>query len=290
MIFPPSLRPGDRVAVVAPSSPFPRDELLRGLAWLRGRYDVVAGADLFARSGYLAGSDARRAEALARAMRDPSVRAIFAARGGYGATRVTGALPWDALGRAPKWLVGFSDATALHLECARAGVASVHGPNVTGLGRAPPADRLAALRAVEGARALDWRLETLVPGPCEGRLFGGNLSLLAAVAAARGLAVPEGAIVVLEDVTERPYRVDRMLTSLAPELARAGAFVFGDFTDCAPGPDGVPVEDVLAGFARAMGKPAARGAPVGHGARNEAFVVGALATLRDGRLTCAPGA
>ncbi len=287
MVFPPSISPGDRVAVVAPSSPIPRKELWRGLAWLRDRYSISMRAGVLAQTGYLAGSDERRLSEIAHAMRDPAVRAIFVGRGGYGLTRIISRLPWEDFRRAPKWMVGFSDVTAIHVTCSALGVASIHGPNVTGLGRAGPFDRFRALRCVEQAgRGFAWSLTPIVRGACEGPLFGGNVALLSAMAASGALTVPDGAIVVLEDVTERPYRIDRMLTSLFPHLARAGALVFGEFTECDPGPDGVCVEDVLVAFARPPGKPAASGAPVGHGDRNEPFIVGARAALgTDGRLT-----
>jgi muramoyltetrapeptide carboxypeptidase len=281
--LPPPLRPGDTVAVVAPASPFPRTELWRGLAWLRQRYDVRMRTGALERTGYLAGSDERRTAELARALEDPDVRAIIAARGGYGITRIAPRLPWAAFARSPKWLVGFSDITALHAECAKVGVASVHGPNVTGLGRATPWDRacfMAALERPSHARA--WTLEPIVDGSARGVVVGGNVALLVAQAAAGRLLVPEGALVVLEDVTERPYRVDRMLTSLAPHLSRAGGLVFGSFTECDPGPDGVTIEEVLRERARAFGVPAALGAPFGHGARNESFVLGREATIEVG--------
>jgi muramoyltetrapeptide carboxypeptidase len=111
---------------------------------------------------------------------------------------------------------------------------------------------------------------------------GGNLALVHAMAAAGRLALPEGAILALEDVTEAPYRVDRMLTSLqlGGQLARASAIVFGGFDRCLPGPDGRTVNDVLEERTRALGVPVLAGAPFGHGAENEAFVVGAPARVR----------
>lgn len=285
-IRPPSLRPGDRVVVVAPSSPFPRAELLAGLGWLRERYDVRIAAAAFAREGFLAGSDARRAAELGAALESPGVKAIVAARGGYGVTRITERLPWAALRAQPKWLVGFSDITALHLGALAAGVCSIHAPNVTGLWRASPADRLAFMRALEAPALLE-PLVGLSParaGDATGVVVGGNLSLLAAVAAAGPLPIPDGAIWLLEDVTERPYRVDRMLTAMVPHLRRAGAVIFGDFDKCDPGPDGVTVEAVVRERATAWSAPTYLGAPFGHGARNRAFVVGARAELRSGTL------
>jgi len=292
-MVPEPLRAGDAVAVVAPASPFPRAAFLAGLAWVAQRYRVKMREDVFARRGYLAGDDARRLDETRRAMRDPDVRAILVARGGYGATRIAAELPWDDFARAPKWIVGFSDVTALHLHAAARGVQSVHGPNVTGLGASDNVylarNRGAWLAALERpAAARTWGgLRALRAGDARGPLFGGNLALLCAMAAAGRLAVPDGAIVLLEDVTERPYRVDRMLTSLLDggHLARASAVVFGDFAQCDAGPDGVTVDDVLAERTRALAVPVYAGAPFGHGPRNEAFTVGGTGHLSNGALT-----
>lgn len=290
-----ALRAGDCVAVVAPASPFPRAAFLSGLAWVAQRYRVKIRGDVFSRAGYLAGEDGRREDELALAMRSSEVRAILVARGGYGITRIASRLPWDDFARAPKPIAGFSDVTALHVFAAARGVRCVHGPNVTGLGASGNVhlarNRGAWLAALErpGARRA-WRgLQAIRAGDAAGPLFGGNVALLVAMAAAGKLAVPDGAIVLLEDVTERPYRVDRMLTSLVDggHLARASAIVLGDFTQCDPGPDGVTVEAVLAERTSALGVPVYAGAPFGHGAWNEAFPVGARASLESGTLSWA---
>jgi len=290
LVSPPPLVPGDRVAVVAPAGPFPREELLRGLAWLRTRYRLKVSPGLFERDGYLAGSDARRSRELTAALCDDEVKAIVAARGGYGVMRVLDAIPWDELRRHPKWLVGFSDITALHAAAWAAGVASVHGPNVTGLGRgSSPAVRLAWIGCIEGSTSpRRWTgLRTLRGGEARGVLVGGNLSLLHAMAAAGRLVVPQGAVLALEDVTEAPYRVDRMLTSLrlGGYLARASAIVFGAFTRCATGADGRAIEEVLAECTCDLDVPVLAGAPFGHEAHNEAFVLGRVARVAAGSLT-----
>ncbi len=287
-VFPPPLAPGDRVHVVAPSSPFPRADLLRGLGWVRDRYEIVARTSLLDRTGYLAGSDESRARALGEAMRDPKAKAIVIARGGYGATRIVNRLPWDELARAPKWIVGFSDVTALHAEAMARRIASVHAPNVTGLAAIHPWTRACFLRAVERPRApVEWcNLHVIRAGSAEGSLVGGNLSLVCAMAAAGRWHAPDGAILALEDVTERPYRIDRMLTSLrlGGHVARLAGIVLGEFTQCEPGPDGVAAADVLASLTRDLGIPVVAGAPFGHGARNDAFTLGARARIDGDRV------
>ena len=280
MLFPPPLKRGDTIAVIAPSSPFEHVLGWRGLGFLAERYRLRfdRGA-LFARRGYLAGEDGARRDALARALEEPDVAAILAARGGYGANRFVHSVDFAGLRERPRWIIGFSDITALHVEASRVGVASLHACHLTAVGRSDRRARAGLLQALEdplGTRVFDG-LRTIVAGRAEGPLFGGNLTMLHACAAAGRLVVPEGAIVFLEDVTERPYRIDRMLTTLAVggHFERARGFVLGDFTQCDPGGDGVTVADVVRDRLAGLGVPVVAGAPIGHGLVNEPVVVGA---------------
>lgn len=299
------LRAGDGVAVVGCSGPYDLDDLAQGVAWLRERYTVRDDARWGAVEGYFAGDDDTRTAALLDAVRDPDVRAIWAARGGYGATRVmelAGEALRDALTRDPKPLVGFSDVTALHALWQRAGVRSVHGPMVSALGRrlrdggdVATHDAVCALLA--GARGAPWSGLTVWSWPGDeatvrGRVVGGNLALLAALVGTPWAMPLDGAIVVLEDVNEAPYRVDRMLTSmrLAGAWRSVRAVVLGEFTGAAPGRDGVTVEAVLRERLTSLGVPVLGGAPYGHGERVGPWVHGAEAMLRrDGTLTFAEG-
>lgn len=279
-----SINSGSVVAVVAPASAFDRDELLRGLAWLSTRYRLRVDPRVLSRSGSFAGSDESRADVLGRAMLDTDVEAIFCARGGYGSMRVLDALPWERFVERPKPLVGFSDATALHLAANARGIVTVHGPNVTGLGRSiSAAERASLIAALEGRALAPWTdLDVVAPGDARGIVVGGNLALVHAMAAAGRLEIPPGALVFLEDVAERPYRIDRMITSLllGGHLGRASALVFGGFTECDAGPDGVTVEEVLRERAGMLGIPVLLGAPFGHGAPNHSFCLGREAMVR----------
>lgn len=286
--MPDPLTPGDTTFVIAPSSPYSRDELWRGLAWLRERYRIVMAPGALDRQGYLAGTDERRRDELLRAIAHPFAKAIIAVRGGYGAMRVVRDLPWPELARNPKWIVGFSDISALHAMAWRAGMASVHGPNVTGLGLGvPPRVRASWIAALERPRALRvWRgLRVLRSGVAEGVAVGGNLSVLCGMAVAGCLQFPRGSIVLLEDVGEAAYRVDRMLTSLllGGYLAQAAAVIFGGFDRCGTDePSGTTIERVLLERTASLGVPVLSGAPFGHGAHNEAFVLGgAVRVQRD---------
>jgi muramoyltetrapeptide carboxypeptidase len=276
--FPPPLRPGDVVAIFAGSSPFDPTLAWRGLGWLASRYRLRFDRSLFDRRGYLAGSDERRLNELAAYLAAPEIRALIAVRGGYGLSRIVHRIDGSSLRENPRWIVGFSDVTALHVEAVRLGVASVHGPMVAALGRADYWTRTHLISTLEAPLA-PFRLpglRMLHPGTAEGPLAGGNLTMLHACATAGRLALPPGCILLLEDVTERPYRLDRMVTTLlvGGHLARVSGVLLGDFTDCGPGPDGVTAEEVLRERLGVLGVPVLAGAPVGHGARNLPVVLG----------------
>lgn len=281
------LVPGDRIRIIAPSSPFDRTLVLRGMGWLAERYKVEFDPGLFERSGFLAGSDERRFAELNQALQDPTLGALVAARGGYGATRVLYRADWAAFQRYPKWIVGFSDITALHVEASRRSVASLHAHNAAGLGRSDAVTRqrwLDALEAPLRPRVYPglavWRA-----GSAQGVMCGGNLTLLFTCAAAGRLWLPEGGILFIEDVTESSYRIDRMLTALCESglLDRLAAIVVGEFADCTPGKYAVSVERVIEERLAPLGVPVVAGFPMGHGVRNEAVPLGRWAHVDGAR-------
>ncbi|MFN8155795.1 MAG: LD-carboxypeptidase [Candidatus Nanopelagicales bacterium] len=286
--LPAALVPGDRVAVVALSSPVPDDRLDAGLAVLRSwDLDVVEVSGLRARHPdlpYLAGTDEERAAALVAAWTDPQVRAVLVGRGGYGVPRILDLLDWDALAAAgPRTLVGFSDVTPLlHQMVRRLGYAAVHGPAVTGLGDGHGSSRASVrdlLTGPPGERVVADGLDVLVPGDASGPLVGGNLALLAA--SPDDLLPAGGALVLLEDVDESPHRLDRTLTTLLRSgwLDDAAGVVLGGFTRC--GDDAV-VRALLIDRLGGLGVPVVAGAPVGHDEPNLAVPIGATAHLRGG--------
>ncbi|MBW2456307.1 MAG: LD-carboxypeptidase [Deltaproteobacteria bacterium] len=283
MLLPRPLTPGSAVRVVAPSSPFDVRLLWRGLGWLAERYEVRFERAIFAVDGYLAGSDEARCSALQAALTEPDVLAVLCARGGYGASRYAHRIDWSQLRAAPRWLVGFSDVTALHVEIARQGVASIHGCNVTALGRSDACTRSALVATLEGPdrpRCFDG-LATLVPGKAAGTLFGGNLAMLHACAVAGRLTLPADCVLFIEEVGERPYRMDRMLTTLmvGGHLASVAGVVVGELVGCEPKTRGVNLDVMLAQRFAELGVPVARGLPAGHGRANEPLVLGAPARL-----------
>ncbi len=278
----PWLRPEARIAVIAPSSPFDAEAFAKGVARLRTRYEVRHDPRILDRSGFLAGDDTRRLRELGAALEDDSVDAIVAARGGYGATRLLARLDPARLRARPKLLVGFSDITALHALWARAAVASVHGSMVATLGNASDALFTRWLDAVEGrGPARVGNLQSVVAGRSEGVLAGGNLTVLTALIGTPHFPSLEGAVLFLEDVGERPYRIDRMLTTWRNAGAFRGvrAVVLGAFEKAEPGEDGVSAAEVLAERLRELGIPVAAGLPAGHLDDNLELPLGTRVTL-----------
>lgn len=280
---PPALHRGDRVAVVAPASGFERVAFDGGLALIAERYRPSHGAGLFERHRYLAGDDARRLAELTAALTDPEVRALFCARGGYGATRLLTHLAAQPPPGPPKPLVGFSDITALHLWLQAHGRVSIHGPVLTQLPRLAEATRLRLFDLLESdapAPALRGS-DSYVGGVAEGPLLGGNLSVFSRLMCTPCMPDLEGAVLLLEDQGERPYRLDRIWThlELAGVFARVRGIVLGTFTACEEAGAAYSSIDVLRELAQATGLPCAAGFPIGHGALNEPVPLGVRVRL-----------
>jgi muramoyltetrapeptide carboxypeptidase len=288
---PPRLAPGDRVTVVAPAGPVERESLEAGLRVLAGRYEAKWDPGLLSRARYLAGDDARRADELRAALGDPRARAVIAARGGYGSLRLLPRL-WPAPlrdGGPPsggKLLVGFSDITALHCALQAIGRVSVHGPSVNQLATQPPpvVERFFALLENGTAPAPSIAGTTLVGGVAEGPLLGGNLSLLTRLLGTPWLPPLDGAILLLEDVTEAPYRLDRMWTHLrlAGVLDRVRGLALGEFTECEDPNAAFTSQDVLWSLVAETGLPCVAGLPIGHGAVNVPVALGTRVRLDGG--------
>ncbi|WP_328331894.1 LD-carboxypeptidase [Kribbella sp. NBC_00382] len=276
------LQSGDRVAVVAPAGPLVAERLETGSKHLREwglELDIMpAVLTRHERFPYLAGDDAARAADFRAAWLDPQYAAVFCGRGGYGVQRLLQHLDLDELAGVDKVLVGFSDITALHEALNAQGLVTVHGP------MAAAVEQLGALEGRERLHDLLFEPEsvkdllapraarTVVPGTAEGRLLGGNLALLASSLGTPTSVRPDG-IVVLEDVSEDGYRVDRLLT----QLLRAGWFdqvtglVIGDFSE--PDDQGL-VTDVVRERLEPLGVPMVEGAAIGHEEVNLAVPLG----------------
>ena len=282
-----ALVPGDVVRLVSPSGPAEPERVTRGIALLSGwglRVEVAPHA--YDRTGYLAGTDEDRLADLNAALADRRVRGIFCTRGGYGVQRIVDGLDAAAVLADPKVVVGFSDITALQLALWRvARLATVYGPGAAWLDERTPDMCAAALRET----IMDSRPVVVRSDPAEetaavrvpaaavtGALLGGNLSMLTSSVGTGDLPDLTGAVLLLEDVGEAPYRIDRMLT----HLRRAGALrglagvAVGQFTGCTDG-RAVSAVEVLLERLGDLGVPVLGGLPIGH----RAVPLGPLATL-----------
>jgi muramoyltetrapeptide carboxypeptidase len=271
------------VRVVAPSGPIPPDDFARGAAVLSARYQLrYDPASLLRATGFTAGPDRVRLAELQAALRDEEARAVIMGRGGYGLLRILAHIEPDLLRAAGKPIVGFSDGTLLLAQAARAGVASIHGPVITQLGRLGQDDHdalFAALEQPEG-RVLFAGAETLCPGRACGPLLGGNLEVFSRLLGTPYLPDLRGAILFFEDVGERPYRIDRLLTQLelAGAFQAATGIVTGDFVGCdEPASSKLTSPTASEVVAERLGRlpiPVVTGAPIGHGSRNRALPYG----------------
>jgi muramoyltetrapeptide carboxypeptidase len=282
---PKALQPGMTVGLVTPASNVPEDEelyaamdLVRSLG-----FSAKPAANLFRRTQYLAGSDRQRADDLNAMFADPEVDAVFCVRGGYGSGRLLRYLDYDSIAANPKILMGYSDITAiLNAITLRTGLVTFHGPIAGGnfsdytyqqylkvLVEPGPTTRIGEPPEFETRPGvIDWenRLTTIVPGVAEGHLLGGNLSLMVTLLGTPFEPRFEGAILFLEDVSEPPYSVDRMLTHLwmAGKLEQVAGIVLGKFTDDDYDSNTFSMEQVFRDRLEPLGIPALRGTMIGH--------------------------
>jgi len=285
----PTIPVGARVALVAPSGPLRGEadlqraqENARACGWV-----PVVGAHVLERDGYLAGVDGHRLADLNAALTDDAIDAVWCARGGYGAMRILEHVDYAALRRRPKPIIGYSDVTALHAAVGtRCEVVTFHGPtaraSLTAFSRTSLEGALSSGDSCGTAANAD----TLRSGRARGRLVGGNLAILCALAGTPYAPDYGDAILVVEDVNEAVYRIDRMLTQLrlAGSLSTCRGIVFGQFTDI---PTDAPeeslgaraLEGVLAEVAAALDVPCIAGAPIGHVADQWTIPLGADAEL-----------
>ena len=291
---PRALKAGDRVAVLSVSSPVDPEALNAGLDALRfAGLDPVtypSAHDPGTMRLYLAGDDVMRADDLRSALTDPGIAGILVARGGSGAHRTLEAMNWDGLaGMPPKVLAGYSDVTAvLEAVAVRLGWASVFGPNIAiseGASHYSFGSLLRTLMRPEHATVVEYpRAVTVVPGLARGVTTGGTLSLLVSSLGTGTSRPARGGILLLEDVNEEDYRIDRMLTQLRRSgyLVGVAGIVAGTFTGCGP-PEAI--QDILAERLGDLKVPMIAWANVGHGGPFQAFPYGIAAELDAGAAT-----
>ena len=290
MLHPPYLHPGDTVALVAPARKISREEIVPAIQVLeRWGLRVVVGDTVGAEDHQYAGNDQYRARDLQRFMDDPEIKAIIACRGGYGTVRLIDQLRFDRFMDKPKWIVGYSDLTILHthLSCV-VGVESLHATmpiNFT----AHTAEAQQSLQDALFGKKLEYIFPAHplnIPGNMEGRVIGGNLSLLYSLLGTKTMLLHSGAILFLEDLDEYLYHIDRMMMALkrAGKLQGLAGIIVGAMSDMKDNtvPYGKTAEEIIAEHVEGMGYPVAYGFPAGHIPDNRAIRVGVDARVMVG--------
>ncbi len=296
---PPAVPRGGRIAIVAPASSVRPEALDAGLARLESwGFEPRLSPGLRRRDGDLAGTIEERVADLRWALEDPSIDAVWAARGGWSSATLLEHIDWKALRKNPRWLIGFSDITALHLALWRARIAAWHAPLVADLAREERfvrRDLLEMLTAPAEERRFSFGARAVLGEGCaEGPLVGGCLSVLVSLAGTKWQPKLSGAVLFFEEVGEAPYRIDRLLWQAreAGLLDGVRGVAVGQLTACRPVP-GRPsrsmrriLEDALA----PLGVPVITGIPAGHGRKARALPIGYTAKLdtRRGELVLAP--
>lgn len=290
MIFPPSLQAGDTIGIVAPASRFPYNELADGLRILRDEWqlNVLEGQSLHAMDGPFAGSDDLRRADIQRFFDDPTVRAVFTARGGYGCYRITDDLDLMGLRANPKWVVGFSDVTVLLSLLEKQGLVSLHGLMPRQFGDPDRADSLESVRQWLFGEWPALYATSAHPlnrtGQAAGSLVGGNLTMLI-----NSIGTPTdvdftGKVLFIEDVDETLFSLDRMMTQLrrSGRLTSLAGLVVGQFTDMRNNqslPFGKDTYEIITDAVSSYDFPVLFDFPAGHVAYNLALPIGSSVTL-----------
>jgi len=279
-----SVHPGDLIGVAAPGFAVDRARLEAGAARLeRAGFRVRWRDDLLATHGYLAGSDERRAAELMELVDEPEVAAIVCARGGYGAHRIMSRLDPARVRAAAKPLIGYSDVTTLLLwQLRHAGLIGFHGPMFDKDGGPSEVELEHFVRALAGEALPPLAGSGRAGGRAEGRLVGGSLTLLAASLGTPWELDARGAILVFEDIGEKPYALDRDLSHLAAagKLEQAVGFGVGSLLGCEDPKRATPTaDDVVMEILGPFGKPVVTGLPFGHESPNLIWPVGVRAAL-----------
>ncbi|MEM6273589.1 MAG: LD-carboxypeptidase [Bacteroidota bacterium] len=290
MIFPPPLKPGDKVGLLSTARKIAREELQPALDSLRAwGLEPVLGEHLFAVDHQYAGTDAQRTADLQTMLDRPDLAAILCARGGYGTLRIIDAVDLRGLRKHPKWIVGFSDVTTLIMAAYNRNLATIHGPMaISWNGKTGDAASREHLRQMlfgelSTYAAAPIRQDLVRTGRGEGRLIGGNLSMLSQLLGTETDFSTKGCVLFLEDLDEYLYHIDRMVVHLrrAGKFAQLAGLIVGGFTDLHDNdtPFGMSYEEIIADAVREHDYPVCFDFPVGHAPRNYPLIHGAKVRL-----------
>lgn len=287
MIQPPFLTPGDTIYITAPAKAIEEMSVLAAKKTLETwGLNVRIAPHCLGRHHYFSGSDEERLADFQDGLDDPSIKAILCARGGYGCVRMIEALNWDAFKKNPKWIIGFSDVTVFHQQIHQLGIESIHGIMPLGFIEGSDAAKKTLKDSLFGT---PYTLEAPyvsenITGEAVGELVGGNMAIVSSLLGTPLSYSFKDNILVLEDIGEHVYKIDRMLYS----LRLAGAFnqikglVLGGFTDMEDTdvPFGKTIKELILEQVRHLEIPVAFDLPIGHITDNQAFVLGRTASLQ----------
>jgi muramoyltetrapeptide carboxypeptidase len=283
MIIPPYLKPGDRIRIVSPAGKVQKDKILPGIELLMEEgFDIIIGKHVFDKQFQYAGTDQQRASDLKEAINDPVTKAILCARGGYGTVRTIERLDFSAILRNPKWLVGFSDVTILHSVLNKLGIASIHGsmPGFFLENKKINRSFLSLIELISTGRSRNEIAGHLLnrKGTCIAELVGGNLSLLYSLQGTPWQLDTSGKILIIEDVGEYLYHLDRMMQNLkmAGQLRNLKGMVVGGFTEMKDNesPFGKTASEIILEAVSDYDFPVCFDFPVGHIPKNLAVMFG----------------
>lgn len=288
MIIPPALRPGDTIAIVSPAGKVKHDYIHAAKARLESwGYRVVCGAHAFGECGNFSGTAAERLDDLLTALVNPEVKAILCARGGYGVVHLLDDISPELIRNNAKWIIGFSDISALHAAWNSAGVASLHAPMCKHLSEeCEEQSSTQYLRRVLAGEMPQYRVNHHPfnrKGTAQARIVGGNLAVLCGLLRTPYDIFSEGTILFIEDIAERTYKVERMLYNLdmAGVLPRLAGLVVGRFTDYEEDPGMcTTMSEMIASRVAKYDYPVVFDFPVGHVTDNHPIIEGCEAELR----------
>lgn len=287
MIFPPALKPGDKIAICAVARKITVAEMQPAIVIFQSwRLEVVLGQTLAAEFHQFAGPDELRTADLQTLLDAPTIKAIISARGGYGTTRLLDQLNFDTFRQAPKWVIGFSDITALLCHLHGLGYASIHGIMPSVFARPGSAAAIESLRQVLFGEAISYQAPPHDFNRCgvaEGTLIGGNISLLSTIIGTSSDVDYTGKILFVEEIDEYLYSLDRLLVQLkrSGKLARLAGLLVGHLTDMRDNliPFGQTAAQIIRAHTADYNYPIAFNFPTGHEPRNLALVCGRAARL-----------
>lgn len=291
MLFPEYLKRGDRIRIVSPSGKVSKDKVLQGIELLHDEgFEVILGRHVFGRHFQYAGTDQQRAADFQEAINDPETKAIISARGGYGSVRIIEKLDFSPMLCHPKWLVGFSDITVFHLVLNRLGIASIHGvmPAFFLENKKPSKSFFSLMKALLlGTSVVESVSHSLNrTGNASGELIGGNLSLIYSLQGTPWQIETKGKILLLEDLSEYLYHIDRMMQNLklSGKLSELSGLVVGGFTELHDNesPFGKSAYEIIRNAVEEYDYPVCFDIPSGHIPKNLSLLLGATYQLEVG--------